>query len=133
MERSKLPVVALDPRQAESLRRKERRRSAKEAKDRQAQKEAESTDKAKKSAANKRAYIGRTYNAKDRTCRHCGEQGHDDYNAITSCPMFCRYCEQCGHAFATCSVRTSDTVLNAATNADAKLYKVRLQKVKNPG
>jgi hypothetical protein len=146
MEKPKPQQPALfDPRQAEALRSKERRRSKKNAKEEQlkreaecelknAEKEAQATRlalKTRKSEANRRAYNQRSYNAKDRTCRHCGQHGHDDYNAVTSCPLFCRYCEQCGHAFATCVARTKDAIVNAATNADAQQYKVRRTKVHN--
>jgi hypothetical protein len=57
-------------------------------------------------------------------CRHCGQEGHLNPIARTSCPLYCTYCLAFGHSQQQCPTQLADSINNQASNADAKSYKV---------
>jgi hypothetical protein len=81
-------------------------------------------DKTRKPSVGAKARKATYDHLRRHVCRHCGEEGHLNPIAKTSCPLYCTYCLNIGHPHANCPVQRSDAMNNEASNADAKAYKV---------
>lgn len=64
------------------------------------------------------------YNPRETQCRWCLTFGHGNCTAITSCLLYCAYCESVGHSRQTCTKEAADVARSVKLNADAASYKV---------